>query len=403
MLPIRQAFIIATEIATQGGAAIRTIPFSPVSLKRREIDAVRRVLKSGKLSSGRITEDFEQGFARAVKARFAVAVSSGTAALYIAYRALLKPGDEVIVPDFTFVATASMVRAAGATPVLADVDPSTFTLDPSAVERRITPRTRALAPVHLFGHPADIARLTRLARRHNLRLIWDAAQAHGARFRRQDVGSFADVVCYSFYPSKNMTTGEGGMLTTSDPLLASEFRLLRSHGEEERYRHVRLGFNFRLTDVAAALGDAQLARLPAAVSQRRRNAAILSRELAGLPGVQTPSIAPWATHAFNLFTVRLDPQILDISREEFQGELARRGVETAVHYPRPLHRQPIFRGYGTDRDFPVSTRLAETVISLPVHPALSNQDLRLIVHAVREVVGNSVRKARRHAATRVRR
>lgn len=359
---------------------------------RRELLAVQQVLKSGKLRAGRITEDFEARFARAVGARFAVAVSSGTAALCLAYRVLLKPGDEVIVPDFTFVATASMVVAAGATPLFADVDRHTFTLNPTDVEQRITRRTRALAPVHLFGHPADIPRLMRLAQQHHLKVIWDAAQAHGARFRGRDVGSFPDVVCYSFYPSKNMTTGEGGMLTTSDPSLAEEFRLLRSHGEESRYSHIRIGFNFRLTDVAAALGRVQLAKLPAAVRQRQRNAAILTRELAGIPGLECPQVAPDVAHAFNLFTVRLDPKLIGMSREEFQKALARGGIETAVHYPLPLHRQPVFRDYGSDRNFPVSTRLAETVLSLPVHPGLSKRNLRRIVRVVREVAASRGRR-----------
>jgi perosamine synthetase len=332
-------------------------------------------------------EDFEARFAQAVGARFAVAVSSGTAALYLAYRAMLEPADEVILPDFTFVATATMVVAAGAKPVFADVDARSLTLDPSDVERRITRRTLALAPVHLFGHSADISGIMRLARRHHLRIIWDAAQAHGARFKGKDVGSFPDVVCYSFYPSKNMTTGEGGILTTSDRHLALEFRLLRSHGEEERYRHIRLGFNFHLTDVAAALGRTQLARLPAAVRRRQRNASILARGLAGLRGIETPFVAPGASHAFNLFTIRLDPHLLGISREQLRRGLARRGIESAVHYPLPLHAQPIFRGYGSDADFPVSTRLSETVLSLPVHPGLDRRDLEHIIRAIREAVG----------------
>ncbi len=344
------------------------------------------------MRSGPIVEDFEARFARAVGSRFAVAVSSGTAALYMASKALLQPGAEVIVPDFTFVATAAMVLAAGAKPVLADVDPLTYTLDPGDVRKRITPRTRGLVPVHLFGHPADVRRLRGLARDHRLHLIWDAAQAHGARFRGRDVGAFPDVVCYSFYPSKNITTAEGGMLTTSDPTLAAEFRLLRSHGEESPYYHVRVGFNLRMTDVAAALGRLQLAKLHSSVRKRRRNAAYLARGLSGLAGIQIPLVARSVGHAFNLFTIRLEPKILGMSREEFREKLSRRGIETGVYYPRPLHQQPIFRGYGSDRDFPVSTRLAETVLSLPVHPGLTAQDLRQMVSAVRGIVRDSARK-----------
>ena len=370
---------------------IRRIPIAQVCFDRREILAVERVLRSGRLRAGPVEEDFEARFARSVGAQHAVAVNSGTAALYLAYRALLKPGDEIIVPDFTFVATASMAVAVGAQPVFADVDPEFYTLDPAEVERRITRRTRALAPVHLYGHPADVSRLSRLARRHNLMVIWDAAQAHGAEFRGRDVGSFPDVACYSFYPSKNMTTGEGGMITTSDSALAESFRLARSHGEESRYFHVSLGFNFRLTDVSAAMGIEQLKKLPAAIRRRQRNAALLTRGLTGIPGVALPHLREGISHAFSIFTLRLDPEILGISREMFQKELARRGIETAVHYPLPLHCQPIFRGCGDDRDFPVSTRLANTVLSIPVHPGLDRSAIRRIILAVREVASVGVR------------
>ncbi len=372
--------------------ALPMIPITQVQLDRRELRAVQEVLKGGQLSQGPIVEDFEARFAQAVGSRYAVAVNSGTAALYLAFRSLLKPGDEAIVPDFTFVATASMVLAAGGTPVLADVDPETFTLNPADVERRITRRTRLIVPVHLFGHPADIRSLTRLARRHGLQLVWDAAQAHGAHFDGRDVGWFPDVVCYSFYPSKNMTTGEGGMLTTSDPLLAAEFKLLRSHGEKNRYLHVRIGFNFRLTDIAAAMGRVQLSRLRAAVLKRQRNASILTSGLTGLPGLETPKVSRGCNHAFSLFTIRLDPRVLHTTRSQFQEAMAKRGIETAVHYPRPLHRQPIFRGFGSDVDFPISTQLAKSVISLPVHAGLSKQDLLKIVRAVREIADTSRRK-----------
>jgi perosamine synthetase len=339
------------------------------------------------LRAGAEVEAFEAEFARAVGARYAIAVSSGTAALFLAYRALLKPGDEIIVPDFTFVATASMALAAGARPVFADVNPGTFTLDPEDVERRLTPRTRALAPVHLYGRPADITELRRIARRHHLWLIWDAAQAHGATYAGRDVGSFPDVVCYSFYPSKNMTTGEGGMLTTSDAALARELRLARSHGEQQRYQHLRLGFNFRLTEPAAALGREQLRTLPRAVEKRRRNAALLCPGLADLSGIEISPEAHPPGHAYNLFTLRLNSRIFRISRATFQVALLRRGIETAIHYPRPLHRQPIFRGFGSDRDFPASTELGRTVLSLPVHPGLSPDDLLHIVRSIREVAG----------------
>lgn len=301
-------------------------------------------------------------------------------------RALLRSGDEVIVPDFTFVATAAMVAAVGARPVFADVNPATFTLDPLDVQRRLTRKTRAIIPVHLYGHPADIAGLSRLARRHKLRVIWDAAQAHGAQYRGRDVGSFPDAACYSFYPSKNMTTGEGGMITTSDSSLADELRLLRSHGELSRYRHVRLGYNFRTTDIASAIGRIQLAKLRNAVRARQRNAAVLARGLSGIPGLTIPETVPGAGHAFNLFTIRLDTDLAELSRDELIDALKRCNIEAAIHYPLPLHRQPVFRGYGRDQDFPVSTRLAETVLALPVHPGLTRKDLDFIVRSVRAIL-----------------
>ncbi len=343
------------------------------------------MLRSGRLRAGRVVEDFEARFARAVGARFAVAVSSGTAALHLAYQALLKPGDEVIVPDFTFVATASMALAVGARPVFADVDPETFTLDVADAERRITRRTRALVPVHLYGHPAEIGRLACLARRHRLRIIWDAAQAHGAQYRGRDVGSFPHVVCYSFYPTKNLTTAEGGMLTTSNAALAAGLRLARSHGEGSRYFHTRLGFNFRMTDVAAALGREQLRKLGSVLRARRRNAAILARGLGAIPGLGVPQVAPRVQHAFNLFTIRVRPETLGMSRDDLQKALAEQGIETAVHYPRALHQQPLFRGSGSDHDCPVSAALANTVLSLPVHPDLSLEDLQHIIRKVKWV------------------
>ena len=370
----------------RGGKIIRTVPMAQVLLDQREIRAVEQVLKSGNLRAGQVTEKFESSFAAAAGARHAVAVSSGTAALHLACHALLKPGDEVIVPDFTFIATAAMVAAVGAKPVFADVDPRTFTLGPAEVERRITPRTRALIPVHLYGQPADITGLVRLARRHKLRIIWDAAQAHGAQFHNRDVGSFPDAVCYSFYPTKNMTTGEGGMITTSNGSLANQLRLLRSHGEAGRYRHVRLGFNFRTTDIASAIGLVQLSKLGKAVRTRRRNAGILKEGLRDIPGLHTPELIRGAGHSFSLFTICIDKRQAGISRDALAKALRLRGIQSAVHYPLPLHRQPVFRGYGLDRDFPVSARLAKSVLSLPVHPGVKEDDLRYIVQSVREIL-----------------
>jgi len=368
------------------GGPIRTVPIVRVQLGDEEIHSVVQVLRSGQLRAGRVVEEFEARFARAVGAGYAIAVNSGTAALQLAYQLFLKPGDEIIVPDFTFVATASMALAIGARPVLADVDPESWTLDPASVEKRITRCTRAIAPVHLYGNPANARALMRIARRHRLRIIWDAAQAHGAVSGGRDVGSLPDVVCYSFYPTKNLTTGEGGMLTTTHKALAARLRLARSHGEAKRYFHTLLGYNFRLTDIAAAIGVAQLRKLPAFLRARRRNAAILSRGLGGIPGLELPRVSRGDGHAFCLYTVRVNPRILGITRDNLQKALASQGIESSTHYPRPLHQQPLLRHLGTDRDFPVSTMLAKSVLSLPVHPELDDDDLRRVIRAVRQAV-----------------
>lgn len=358
-------------------------------ISQREVEAVARVLKSGHLRSGPITEKFERDFARFVGAHFAVAVNSGTSALFLALSALVRPGDDVIVPDFSFVATASMVVAAGARPIFSDVNPQTFTLDVRDAARRITPRTRAMVPVHLYGRPADVAPLMRLARQHRLKIIWDAAQAHGAQYHGRDVGSFPDAVCYSFYPTKNITTGEGGMIVTSNARLAQQLRLARSHGEAERYRHVRLGYNFRLTDFAAALGLEQLRDLKSRNRRRQLNAAILRRGLEKVRGIELPAEDASIQHVYNSFTILVNARVLGMTRDEFRRELAKRGVETSVHYPLPLSRQPLFRGLGND--CPISQKLARSVLSLPVHPQLNRADLKRIVQAVREVTKAAVR------------
>ncbi len=371
------------------------IPIAQVVLEEDEIEAVVRVLRSGQLRQGPITAEFERRFATSVGARYAVAVSSGTAALHVAYAALLQPGDEVLVPAFTFFATASMVSAVGAKPIFCDVDPHTFTLDVDDARRRMTPRTRAIAPVHLFGTPAHIEEIQRLAGEHNLRIVWDAAQAHGARYRGKDIGSFDDVVCYSFYPTKNMTTGEGGMITTNDEEIYRRCRLIRDHGQEAKYYHTMLGFNYRMTDIAAALGIRQLQKVAGWVQKRRQNARYLTEHLHDVPGIQVPVERPGAESSFSLYTIALDLEQFACDRDEFMGRLHEKGVGASVHYPRPLHHQPFYRAEYGHLSLPVSESLSARVLSLPVHPKLTQEDLDRIVEAVREVAEEARRSAAR--------
>jgi len=351
------------------------VAIAGVDIRTEDIAAVAEVLASGRLREGEVTAEFERAFARRVGAVHAVAVSSGSAALHLAYLAMFQPGDEVIVPSFTFVATASMLSAIGAVPVFADVDERTFTLSLADAESRITPRTRGIVGVHLFGNACDVDGVTALARRHGLAVVWDAAQALGTRYRHRDVGAFPVATCYSFYPTKNITTGEGGMVVTDDAALADTLRLSRSHGAAGKYVHLRLGFNYRTTDMASALGLSQLARLDGYLARRRENAATLTAGLSGVPGVTVPCPAPSADHSYNQYSIlvgwhgngRLD-------RDQLAAAIGPRGVQTAVHYPRPLHRQPMYAGANggltAAERLPVSERLCEHILALPVHPGV---------------------------------
>ncbi|MEE8256706.1 MAG: DegT/DnrJ/EryC1/StrS family aminotransferase, partial [Acidobacteriota bacterium] len=353
------------------------------SITEGDVEEVTRVLRSGRLREGPLCRKFEEEFASKVGSKFAVSLSSGTAALQVAYLILLKPGDEVLVPSFTFIATASMVALSGATPVFCDVDAKTFTLDLGDARKRITSRTRAIAPVHLFGNCCDIPGVRAMAGRNNLRIVWDAAQAHGARSGGADVGSFGDLVCYSFYASKNMTTGEGGMITTSDPEIFEKCARMRDHGQTGANLHTSLGFNYRMTDMQAALGLSQLKRLDSLVGRRRENAGFLDEGLREVEGITPPHVPDGVEHSYNQYSILLAGEQAKERREEFRDQLRERGIETAVYYSRPLHLQPVF-AERPQPHLPVSEDLSDRIVSLPVHPGLRAEDLRRITGAVRE-------------------
>src|SRR5712691_1127274 len=375
------------HVPLDGNVALRMpdrppLRMASVDIRPDDISAVAEILRSGDLRQGPVTAEFEGAFAARVGARNAVAVSSGTAALHLLYLALFEPGDEVIVPAFTLVASASMLTAIGAVPVFADVDPRTFTLDPDDVRRRITARTKGIVGVHLFGNACDVDDLRELAAEHGAAMLWDAAQALGTDHGGVDVGRHPIATCYSFYPTKIITTGEGGMVVTDDDELAEQIRLARNHGAPERYRHERLGFNYRLTDVQSALGLRQLARLDAYLERRRANARFLTDGLAGLPGLMVPFVPGYSNHSFNQYCVLVDPGHAGVDRDELAGDLADQGIETAVHYPRPLHRQPMFSDASKPGSLPVSEDLSGRILALPVHPKLERADLDYVVRAV---------------------
>lgn len=347
------------------------IPLACPRVGDAEIEAAVGVLRSGELAQGREVAAFESEFSAIVGERSCVAVSSGTAALHLALLALgIGAGDEVVVPSFTFGATVNAVAITGATPVFADIDPRTFCLDPAAVAAAITPRTAAVVPVHLFGHPAAMDHLLPLAERHGLAVVEDAAQAVGATLHGQPVGSCGDAACFSFYPTKNMHSIEGGMVVTSDRGVAHRLRLLRNHGMEHRYRYEVVGINGRMNDVAAAVGRVQLRSLPNATAARRANAAYLDHRLRM---VVTPTCTPSVQHAYHQYTVRVSG-----NRAELRRRLAEAGIGTAIFYPEPVHRTPAHR---QPADLSHTDRAAGDVLSLPVHPALTNGDLARIVSA----------------------
>lgn len=338
-----------------------------------ERDAVDRVLRSGMLAQGPEVKAFEDEFSAIVAGRRCVAVNSGTSALHLAFlSAGIGCGDEVIVPSFSFAATANSVCLAGATPVFVDIEQDYFNINPVAVEAAITPRTKAVMPVHLYGHPAAMVEIMEICSRHNLVLLEDAAQAHAASLNGTPVGAFGLAGSFSFYPTKNMTSGEGGMVCTGSDEVERQMRLLRNQGMERRYENEVIGFNTRMTDIHAAIGRVQLKKLSAWTETRQKNARFLSENI---KGVVVPPVAEGAVHVYHQYTIR----IVDTDRDKFAAELTRRGVGNGVYYPTPIHRLPSF---GQSIDLPVTESVARECLSLPVHPSLSQGDLETIVSVV---------------------
>jgi len=352
---------------------------------KAEIDAaIARVLESGQFVLGADVANFEKDFAGYCGTAECIALNSGTSALHLALLAAgVEPDDEVITVPFTFVASVAAILYAGARPVLVDIDPRSFTMDPSAVGAAITPRTKAILPVHLYGQPADMDPIMDVARRHGLVVIEDAAQAHGAKYKGRAVGSIADMACFSFYPGKNLGAyGEGGAVTTNNAAYARTIRMLRDWGQDRKYHHLLRGYNYRMEGFQGAILGVKLRYLDRWTESRR---AIVQQYNSLLDGcdLETPAEMPWAHHVYHVYTIRSE------NRDATQTALTAEGIQTGIHYPVPVHLQPAYSdlGYGPGA-FPQSEKAAREVLSLPLYPELSSQSVECVAHAVRKAVAN---------------
>lgn len=361
------------------------IPFVDLRAQYRQIQnevdpAVLAVMHRGDFILGGAVAEFEKAFAEYCGVKYCVGVDSGYSALELIVRAYdIGPGDEVITAANTFIATTLAISNAGATPVLVDCDPETYNIDASKIEAAITPRTKAIMPVHLYGQTADMDAIVAIAHKHGLRVFEDAAQASGARYKGRRAGSLGDAAGFSFYPGKNLGAyGDGGAVTTNDPEIAEKIRLLRNIGQKVKYFHEVKGFNNRLDTMQAAVLGVKLPHLDDWNASRRRAAATYSNLLADLP-VVTPTTADYAEHIFHLYVVRVD------GREALMEDLKKAGIATGLHYPIPIHLQPAYEELGYKRgDFPITEAYAETIVSLPIFPELDDEKVAYVANAVRE-------------------
>ena len=361
------------------------IPFVDLRLQyqsiKAEVDAaIARVLSNASFILGPEVQAFEEAFADYTESRFCVCVSNGTAAIQLAATACgLGAGDEVIVPANSFFATAEGVSTANCVPVFVDADPVSYTIDPTKIEAAITPRTRAIMPVHLYGQAADLDPIFEIAERHNLIVIEDAAQAHGSRYKGRRVGALGRAGCFSFYPGKNLGAyGEGGAVVTNDEEVARRVRLLRDHGSERKYVHEMVGYNFRLEGIQGAVLNVKLKYLDRWNALRREHAERYNEMLTGDNALTLPREMPYAEHIYHLYVVQVE------ARDRVQQRLTEAGVQTGIHYPVPIHLQPAYASLGHKAgDFPQSERQAERVLSLPMFPELTAEQIMRVAEVIR--------------------
>lgn len=354
-------------------------------LDESDAKAVYDVVKSGRLSEGPKVEEFEKRFAEYCAVKHAIAVFNGTVALHLCLAAIgIGPGDEVIVPSFSFISTANVALYQNAKPVFCDIRPDTYNLDQDKIEAKVTPKTKAVMPVHYGGQTAEMDQIMEIAEKYDLAVIEDAAEAHGSTYKGKKAGSIGDAGCFSFYPNKNMTTGEGGIITTDNDDLAERLRMMKSHGQDRRYHHIVLGYNYRMTELQAALGIVQMSRLEKSIEARGEVAQRYAERLSSIPEVVTPFLNPGNRHTYMLYTIRVP------RRDQVQAYLERTGIETRIAFP-PIHLQPLYRNlYGyAGGELPVTEDAANSVLSIPIYYGLEESKQDYVVNHLRKALGSN--------------
>ena len=346
-----------------------------------EKNSVLEVLESGQLAEGSRVEKFEKEFAKYIGTKFAVATNSGTAALHVSCLSLgLGSNDEVVTSAFSHASSSNSILFCGASPVFSDIQFQTFNLDSEKIQGKLSENTKAILPVHLYGHPADMSPILEIAGKNNIPVLEDACQAHGAEYKKKKVGSIGKIGCFSFYPTKNMNTGEGGIATTDDKEIADKCKIFRNHGQEGKYVHTHLGYNYRMNEIQAAIGLVQLKKLDSNNKKRMENARILLEGLRNIKEIVLPAVLENNIHVFHQFVIRVK------NRDVFRNIMEKSGVETAVHYPHPIYKNTLYQKLGYRDNLIETEKASMEVVSLPVHPNLTNKDLETIIDAVKTSV-----------------
>lgn len=363
------------------------VQFADPYVTEEDVTSVAEAVREKRLSQGQYVQRFETKFAEYIGVKHAIAVCNGTAALHVALAAIgVEPNLQVIVPSFSFVATANCALFQRAKPVFADINSLTYNIEPDEIARKITKEARVIIPVHYAGQPADMDPILEVANQHDIYVIEDAAEAHGALYKGKKAGSLGDANCFSFYPNKNITTGEGGIITTNDDELAEKMGMIRSHGQDERYHHIMLGYNYRMTDIQAALGLVQLKRLDWVIEKKVEKVAYYNRKIKEMfsDEIQTPHVAPYATHAYMFYTICFKDQK---TRDRAATRLEKEGVETRIAFP-PIHLQPLYQnlfGY-TKGCLPITEKVSDTILCIPIYPHITQEQQDYVLSALKEAL-----------------